>query len=41
MTDDVKKIIANFYRLDSGKEPVREWLLELYADDRHVIGKDI
>ena len=41
MTDNVKKINAGFYRLDSGKEPVREWLLELGRNDRQVIGKDI
>ena len=41
MADSVKKVTANFYRLDSDKEPVRDWLLELDRGDRQVIGKDI
>lgn len=36
-----KKIRARFYRLDSGKQPVQEWLLELDREDRRAIGKDI
>ena len=36
-----KRIEVRFYRLVSGKEPVREWLLELSRDDRLVIGTDI
>lgn len=39
--DKTKKIIAHFYKLDSGKEPVREWLLSLDRNDRQIIGKDI
>ncbi len=41
MIDRSKKFRANFYRLDSGKEPVRDWLLGLSKDDRRTIGKDI
>ena len=41
MTEVHKKIFAYFYKLDSGKEPVREWLLKLNQDDRRIIGKDI
>jgi len=41
MIDKAKKIFANFYKLDSGKEPLREWLLKLDRDDRRIIGKDI
>ena len=41
MISSTKKITASFYRLDSNKEPVREWLLELSRDDRRIIGKDI
>lgn len=41
MIDKTKKISANFYRLDSGREPVREWLLGLNREDRRIIGKDI
>lgn len=41
MIDKTKKIFAYFYKLNSGKEPVREWLLELDRGDRQIIGKDI
>jgi len=41
MTEVHKKIFAYFYKLDSGKEPVREWLLKLNQDDRRIVGKDI
>ena len=30
-----------FFQTESGREPVREWLLELGKDDRKVIGEDI
>jgi len=30
-----------FYRLESGNEPVREWLLELPEAERQAIGKDL
>ena len=33
--------MAVFYRKPSGKEPVREWLLELSKQDRKTIGEDI
>ena len=36
-----KKVTARFFGLAGGKKPVREWLLELAAVDRRVIGKDI
>ncbi len=32
---------AHFYRSDSGREPVREWLKGLDREDRKVIGEDI
>ena len=41
MIDKTKKIFANFYKLDSGNEPVREWLFELNRADRQIVGKDI
>ncbi len=41
MIDKTKKIVACFYKLDSGKEPVREWLLNLSRHDRQIIGTDI
>jgi len=30
-----------FFQLDSGREPVREWLKGLARDDRKTIGEDI
>ncbi len=30
-----------FFRTESGREPVREWLLELDKEDRKAIGEDI
>jgi phage-related protein len=41
MIDRTKKLAARFYVSPSGRIPVREWLLELPAADRHTIGKDI
>jgi len=37
----LKRLPAVFYRLASGKEPVREWLLSLSDDDRRIMGVDI
>ena len=37
----LKRLPARFYRTDSGREPVREWLLGLDAGDRRVIGEYI
>lgn len=37
----MKKLPAFFYRLDSGKEPVREFLLDLGKPDSATIGSDI
>lgn len=37
----MKKLPAFFYRLDSGKEPVREFLLDLGKPDSTIIGSDI
>lgn len=36
-----KAIVASFFRQLSGREPVREWLLELSKEDRRTIGDDI
>ena len=41
MNPGLKRLPAHFYRLDSGKEPVREWLKELEPEDRKAIGEDI
>ena len=35
------KLHATFFRSLTGKEPVREWLLELSKADRKAIGTDI
>lgn len=37
----IKIIPVNFYKEESGNEPVREWLHELNSDDRKNIGRDI
>ncbi len=36
-----KRIKVFFYRSESGREPVREWLLSLNRDDKLSIGVDI
>lgn len=37
----MKIIAVKFFRNDSGKEPVREWLLKLSKEDKKIIGSDI
>ena len=37
----VKKITVSFFISDTGKEPVRSWLLALSKDDRKIVGEDI
>ena len=41
MNPGIKRLPAYFYRLGSGREPVREWLKELEREDRKTIGEDI
>jgi phage-related protein len=41
MEKALKRLPARFYRLDSGREPVREWLKGLDETDRRIIGEDI
>lgn len=41
MIDRSKKIAARFYLTPSGRNPVREWLLNLPKADRRILGKDI
>jgi phage-related protein len=41
MKPNLKRLPARFYRSDSGREPVREWLKNLDAADRRIIGEDI
>ncbi len=36
-----KRVPAIFYRTEAGREPLREWLKGLPADDRKRIGEDI
>jgi hypothetical protein len=36
-----KKLPAVFYRSSAGREPVREWLKEMQAPDRKIVGDDI
>src|SRR5689334_9471114 len=41
MDHGLKRLPARFYRLASGREPVREWLKSLDIADRKVLGEDI
>ena len=41
MNTGLKRLPARFYRSNTGREPVREWLKSLDAEDRRVIGEDI
>ena len=37
----LKRLPAHFFRMNSGREPVREWLKKLGLEDRKIIGEDI
>jgi phage-related protein len=41
ISDSLKRLPARFYRSSTGKEPVRDWLLELSQEDRKTIGTDV
>jgi phage-related protein len=41
MDPGLKRLPARFYRSNSGREPVREWLKNLDVEDRKIIGVDI
>ena len=41
MNHELKKLPARFFRQDSGKEPVRDWLIALEPADRKAVGDDI
>ncbi len=41
MADQLEPISLLFWRSANGREPVREWLNELYRDDKRTIGRDI
>ena len=37
---NIKRIKASFFKTESGKEPVRDWLMTLSKEDRQKIGED-
>lgn len=39
--ENVPSLRVLFFRQPSGREPVRDWLLELEKEDRRLIGEDI
>lgn len=39
--NDLKRLPARFWQADSGRVPVRDWLLVMDAEDRRRIGEDI
>jgi phage-related protein len=41
MDPGLKRLPARFYRSNGGREPVREWLRNLDAKDRKILGEDI
>lgn len=41
MIEDLKPIPLRFWKSNTGREPVRDWLNELPVEDRRVIGRDI
>lgn len=41
MPEPPKTLRARFFRTANGREPVRDWLLELNSEDRKRIGTDI
>jgi phage-related protein len=41
MTEEAKRLPAVFFRTETGREPVRDWLLSLDKPARRVIGSDI
>jgi len=41
MDEGQKRLPIRFYQSASGREPVREWLKSLSAEDRKILGTDI
>ena len=41
MIDRSRKLPAFFYENANGRQPVREWILELSPEDRKSVGRDI
>lgn len=38
---EAKRFPARFFQSDTGRMPVRDWLLDLTSDDRKAVGDDI
>src|SRR5580658_2937657 len=41
LVDRSKKLPAFFYKNSHGREPVREWILDLSSENRKLVGRDI
>jgi phage-related protein len=41
MSEESKRIVVRFFRTATGREPVKDWLSGLAAQDRRKIGTDI
>lgn len=41
MANTLKTFPACFFKTETGREPVKEWLLDLEPEDRKIIGDDI
>src|SRR5262245_24142559 len=41
MDEGQKRLPIRFYQSANGREPVREWLKSLSAEDRQILGTDI
>ncbi len=39
--DENLRFQVNFFKTENGKQPVRDWLMELSHEDRKVIGEDL
>jgi hypothetical protein len=39
--NDLKRLPVRFWQAESGRVPVREWLLAMDAEDRRRVGEDI
>ena len=39
--NDLKRLPARFFESNTGRAPVREWLISLSPEDRKIIGDDI
>ena len=41
MNGQVPILVVAFFRTETGREPVREWLRSLPRENRRIIGEDI